>query len=324
MNLPACAFLMVSSAAFAACSAAQPATVPPSASGKVVVALAKSWMIPRARHQDLLYAASPVSNDVDVYTMGGTQVGELTGFDEPTGLCVDGHGDVYIANTGSGTLVEYAHGGTTAINAYEPGASLMGCSVDAKGDVAATLYQPGAVVVYAGGNANDGTTYQDLSCPVQSTMGYDDKGNLLGVVSSTKNYVTLCALMAGATSETVLTLDGVQMHHPGSSMWDGKYMALTDQMLDGQFETGIIRSPCRDQASSRMENGASRVRVATRVWPIRSSSEGRTRRSIMRRERCWPETADAAAVIVSVFGITRKEGRISRITPSQMRCTVKR
>lgn len=241
MEFRACALVVCSALTFAGCTSAQQRTMPASIPQSAGAPRGRSWMLPQARRQDLLYVTSPAINDVDVYTLDGTQVGHLTGFSEPTGMCVDRYGYVYVANTGSGTLVKYAHGGTSAVSTYEPGAPLSGCSVDATGDVAATIYQPGAVVVYAGGDPNDGTTYQNSSCPLQETMGYDDRGNLIGVTSSTQSKVTLCALMSGAASETVLTLNGVQMHDPGSSMWDGKYMTLTDQMVDGEFETGIIR-----------------------------------------------------------------------------------
>lgn len=38
----------------------------------------------------------------------GTQVGTLTGFSEPYGMCINTEGDVFITNFGSGYVDEYA------------------------------------------------------------------------------------------------------------------------------------------------------------------------------------------------------------------------
>ena len=87
----------------------------------------------------LLYVDDDTSNDTYVFDYpSGKLVGNLTGFYDPKGMCVDQKGDVYISNSQYGLLIEYAHGGTKPINIYQdPGTSLIGCSISAKGDVAA-------------------------------------------------------------------------------------------------------------------------------------------------------------------------------------------
>ncbi len=100
-----------------------------------------SWMTPEAKKGPLLYVGG--LTDVYVYSYPkGSLVGTLTGFYEATGLCSDKRGNVWIANAdndeGRGYVVEYAHGGTTAIKMLTaPYISPQGCSVDpVSGDLA--------------------------------------------------------------------------------------------------------------------------------------------------------------------------------------------
>ncbi len=55
----------------------------------------KSWMLPEAKSEDLLYVSA--YSDVLVYTYpGGKQVGDLKGFNSAAGECVDSKGNVFI------------------------------------------------------------------------------------------------------------------------------------------------------------------------------------------------------------------------------------
>jgi hypothetical protein len=64
-----------------------------------------SWMLPNAKKKDLLYISDSFpygSNDVFVYSYPkGKLVGKLTGFNEPSGNCVDKAGNVFITNFGA-------------------------------------------------------------------------------------------------------------------------------------------------------------------------------------------------------------------------------
>jgi len=199
----------------------------------------QSFMRPdKGKKGSLLYVGDWDTNDVYVYDYpSGTAVGTLTGFDEPYGLCVDKKGDVYISNFGEGNVVEYQHGGTKAINTYAPGGEPMGCSVDSKGDVAVTSFDPGEVTVYPGGKTTGGTTYSDSSCEYQWTMGYDAKGDLLGV--GEYDSIDVCELASGSKSEQADTESGITIDFPGGTQYDGKYIALGDQEAGGTYQTGV-------------------------------------------------------------------------------------
>jgi hypothetical protein len=188
----------------------------------------------------LLYVSDMSTYDVYVYSYpSGAAVGTLTGFDQPYGQCVDAKGDIFIANFGSGTVAEYARGGTSPITTYSPGGDPIGCSVDTKGDVAVTSFDPGQVTVYRAGNPSSGTTYSDASCKFLWTMGYDRHDNLVGAGENSTTAV--CELAAGSSSMTTDSFTGT-IYFPAGTMWDGKYIAVGDQETGGTDQTGIYQS----------------------------------------------------------------------------------
>ncbi|MGA2761203.1 MAG: hypothetical protein ABSF08_12905 [Candidatus Cybelea sp.] len=200
----------------------------------------QSWMLARAKTKTLIYAQDEQTGNVNVYDYSsGTQVGTLAG-SVADGGCVDAKGDVYIV-ADSGTVVEYAHGGTTPLQTYDPGGFLVGCSIDSKGDVAITGSSPGRVIVYSKGDAKKGASYSDTACETMSPMGYDDKGNAIG--AGQYNDVSVCALLAGTKQEATLSTSGITINFPNGTMWDGKYIVVGDQeATSGKDETGMIQA----------------------------------------------------------------------------------
>lgn len=120
----------------------QPGAAPPNASAASHGPAARSWMLPEAKNNDLLYVSDLLAQVVYIYTYRGHKlVGTLTGFFNPEGLCVDKAGDVYVTNdTSEGVhqITEYAHGATTPLRTLnDPQGRANGCSVDPKtGDLA--------------------------------------------------------------------------------------------------------------------------------------------------------------------------------------------
>jgi hypothetical protein len=203
---------------------------------------AKSWMLSQKKDAKaaLIYAGDEETNDVYVYDYSsGKPVGTLTGFDEPYGMCVDAKADVYITNYGAGNAVEYAHGGSKVINTFDSGGTPIGCAVDSKGDVAVTSFDPGEATVFAAGDPSKATTYTS-SCTYLWSMGYDDKGNLVGVGETSSGGRCYAGLASGSKSMEALSFNGT-IDFPGGSMWDGKYIALGDQEADGD-DTGLFEA----------------------------------------------------------------------------------
>jgi hypothetical protein len=188
----------------------------------------------------LIYAADEETGGVDVYDYAtGSLVGTLSGLIAQAG-CVDAKGDVILVS-GNGTALEYAHGGTTPTRTYTPGGDLVGCSVDRRGDIAFTVDGPGRLVVYRGGNPNDVATYSDTECVLQQVMGYDNRGNVIGEGEYTS--VNVCAVLRKAHEEKTLSTDGISINFGDGTMWDGKYVELSDQEAGtGKSATGLIQA----------------------------------------------------------------------------------
>jgi hypothetical protein len=209
-----------------------------------------SWMSPLAsRKRTLLYVSAQNGTDVTVYDYSNAkQVGMLTGFSAPSGQCVDAKGNVYIANSDSGVVDEYAHGGKQPIKTFTTSGDAFGCSVDKANDLAVTdflgaSYAPGSVTIFPKGSSK-GVTYSNPSdCHYIWTAGYDDKGNLVMVAENqASEAVTFCAVLKGSKSLTTLTASGFTIYSPDSTMWDGKYIALGDQQVGGGLQSGMIEA----------------------------------------------------------------------------------
>jgi NHL repeat len=206
----------------------------------------QSWMAPGASHGDLLYVSDIGTDDVDVYSYpDGKPVGTLTGFDEPEGLCVDKKGDIWITNTDTFQIFEYAHGGTTPIATLsEPKELVVGCSVDqTTGNLAVSslcyenytnecLNSPGSVAIYQNASGTP-MTFKDY--PPILTMyfcGYDAAGDLFVDGLTSAFQFQLAELPKGSSTFTNITLNRV-IYFPGGVQWDGKYMAVGDQEAGG-------------------------------------------------------------------------------------------
>jgi DNA-binding beta-propeller fold protein YncE len=190
---------------------------------------------PDLRKGALLYVSNNTNAAVYVYSYpSGKLTGRLTNFTSPTGECVDGHGNVWIADAGASQLVEYAHGGKTPIaTLQDTGESPNGCAVDPKtGNLAVTNYDstsfgPGSVSVYKKAAGNP-TTYMDTKIHFMLCAGYDNKGNLFVDGSNVSGEFGFAELQKGKQTLTDITLDAPIMSG-GSVQWDGKHMTVADE-----------------------------------------------------------------------------------------------
>ncbi len=199
-----------------------------------------SWMLPGKKTATLIYAVASDTANVNVYDYAnGQQVGTITGFVAAAG-CVDAKGNVYIVS-GDGNAYEFAHGGTQPIKTYSPGGDLVGCSVNARGDLAITASQPGEIIVYAKGNPNSAKTFSNATCEVQAPLGYDAGGNLIGAGKYDTSYI--CALLKGEKQEKTLSTSGFTINFPNGSMWDGKYLTIGDEEAgSSKGQTGMYET----------------------------------------------------------------------------------
>jgi hypothetical protein len=217
----------------------QPSVAAPNANKVPHMSLHRSWIIPEAKNDDLLYISDLLAQVVDIYTYHGHKlVGMLTGFFNPEGLCVDKAGDVYVTNdTSEGVhqISEYAHGSTAVLRTLnDPDGRVNGCSVDPKtGDLAVTNFwgatdHEGNVAVYAHATGNP-TVYSNPDIYYYYYCGYDNRGNLFVDGETYASVFGLGELPRGSSTLNFVAIDQT-IYLPGGVQWDGKYLAVGDQV----------------------------------------------------------------------------------------------
>ncbi len=209
----------------------------------------KSWVLPDAGKQWLLYVSDGSSGTVDIYdyrARAGKLYGQITGFSAPYGQCVDHSGNVYIADLGAAKIYEFAHGGTTPIaTATDSYGYPIGCSVDpTTGNVAVSdfygpNYGPGGIDIFSGGLSGIQTNNADSNLSQAWPGGYDPNGNLYVEGTNASFASTFVELPAG--SSKFRPLNGLTIGFPAAVQWDGSYIAATDQGYQGGYTTAINR-----------------------------------------------------------------------------------
>jgi hypothetical protein len=215
----------------------------------------KSWMLPEAKNEDLLYVTIPgesSSGTVEIFSYpAGNQVGELSLY--ASELCSDTAGNVFITQglraDSYSTIFEYKHGGTQPIatlsDAYK---GALGCSVDpATGNLAVAntggFDGTGNVLVYPNATGTP-TVYQT---PFQAEYcGYDGNSDLFAIgyePGGSKGSYPLTELAKGGSKFANVTLDKPVKLADGVQ-WDGKYLVAgdgTNNVNNGRLQRYAIK-----------------------------------------------------------------------------------
>lgn len=202
----------------------------------------KSALAARPR---LLYVSDPVANVVAVFSLPNLVLkGTLAGFSMPHGLCSDKSGNVWVTNTGTREILEYAHGGTSPIATFlDPYGDPFGCAVDDHhSQVGVTNIRdvspspspspasgPGEYLRLASGTWSSSYDLAALNSDI--SVGIDPAGNaFIDGLTSSKHFV-LAELPAGGSTIHQITITGGTIHYPGMVQWyeDGNYLAVGDR-----------------------------------------------------------------------------------------------
>ncbi|MGA2759985.1 MAG: hypothetical protein ABSF08_06685 [Candidatus Cybelea sp.] len=181
-------FAITAAAALAACAGNPPALAPAQAT-HATAERGRSWMDVGLKNETLLYVTD-ANGLVSVYRYWQhTLAGVLTDFKQPQGECVDSAGDVYIADYSEKALVEYAHGSAKPLRRIpDRGFHPTGCAVDpTTGNLAIANYEDTTYSGYGDDTGNVAIYLRAKGKPVYyasndgrvSSLGYDDRGNLL-------------------------------------------------------------------------------------------------------------------------------------------------
>lgn len=191
-----------------------------------------SWMLPEAASQDLLYVSN--TNTVTVYSYPkGKLEGTISFNYSPGGECVDGKGDVFITNSDTGQIFEYAHGKKKPMAVLKaPAADPLGCSVDpTTGDLAVSSLgfgsPPASVGIYKHARGTP-RIFTNRSFHQYWYCGYDAAGNLFVDGINPRSFFEFAELPKGHHRLKSIRLDEY-IGWPGGVLWDGKYMDVGDQ-----------------------------------------------------------------------------------------------
>ena len=218
----------LTAALLAGCGGSQPPIGVPGAmlQSRVIATRAahgKSWMLPEAKGQDLIYATGGCEGTCILSYPQGKLVGEISGYQGSglSGDCSDGAGNVYISNNTE--VVEFAHGGTTPIASFAlPQGDANGCAIDPKSGNLAVVFDFTGIAVFSKGSSAP-TVYSTLLDA--QYCGYDNAGNLFvdGVTETRGIAYGLSELASGSSTFEMLTLDQ-KVGLPGQLQWDGQYL----------------------------------------------------------------------------------------------------
>jgi hypothetical protein len=214
------------------------------------VAPKRAWLSSAAKKSAaLLYVADNgyYPGVVDLYDYkSGTLLGQSAGIGAG-GMCSDEDGNAYVTDFVSGAVYEIQHGTTTVIGSWYTNGEPIGCSVNPRnGDLAITNFydfgspsSTGSVEVYAAGGQS-ATTYYGPG--YDWPAGYDKHGNLFVAASYAGQCTSPClAELAAGGAWSVLNVSGAQIYFPAAVEWDGKYLGVGDQEVNGTYNFGIYR-----------------------------------------------------------------------------------
>jgi hypothetical protein len=208
-----------------------------------------SWMNARAKSAPaLVYVSSSFPNDrVSIYTYPGGQLdGEITGLLGPAGQCVDAKGNIYIANSQASSVVEVPRGSKYISKTLGTNGFPIGCAVSPNGDLAVANFdtpgaQDGNIQVFKGASGVP-KQYNNRECNELFPPGYDKNRNLFVECFDPQKKATKVAYLSSGSSSLKITLSKQKITLPGSIMWDGKYLAVTDTAFDNGRSTGIYQA----------------------------------------------------------------------------------
>jgi hypothetical protein len=187
--------LMASTATLAACSSGLQSQAP-----FTQPALTQFPAVRSDEGANLLYVSYPGINDVDMYVYANGTVGKRIGSIDtpnPTGLCTDKAGDVYVVSNSGDTISKFAHGATLPVRTIKLAAGYpYACAVDlSSGDLAVSVenphgktYKGGEVHVYPGGQLPFKDYKSFVGFHQTSYVAYDDKHDLFVVASPCQTY----------------------------------------------------------------------------------------------------------------------------------------
>lgn len=183
----------------------------------------RGWMSAAAKSGQVIYVAANSSVQIFPERGGNSKpLGEITdGIDGAYGLCVDGNGNLYVANQDNNTVTKYARGSTSATTVYSQGlARPLYPIVDAQDDLFVGNANNGTVVEYLAGSTDSHAVLQTPGYEADG-MDFDGQGNLYVAYRTTYSQGSIEKFAPGSTQGQVIGMalnspQGVQISSAGT------------------------------------------------------------------------------------------------------------
>ena len=227
----------VAAAMLAGCGGSQPpigapGATPQTSSFATHADRGKSWMLPEAKSEDLLYVSTLVGAKVYSYPRG-KRIGRPLKAAANAPECVDKAGDLFVGNRDRG-LTEYKHGGDKPMKTFsQSGYGSGGCGSDTTtGNLAVPFgtfdgsEAVGFVAVYQ--NASGNPAIYNLNGMAPNYCGYDNKGDLFcdGVTAYGDQFLFAELPKGGNALESIALNQSIGFG--GLVQWDGRYITVVD------------------------------------------------------------------------------------------------
>ncbi len=205
----------------------------------------RSWMDAASKRRTLLYVSDYAASTIDVYSYPRlVQVGQIVNFiGEPQGLCSDGSGNWYVANSGYVQVLKFAHGGTSPIEAInDPTGFPVSCAVDSKSgnlavanicNLSPSCEGGGTFLIFKHGVGSP----KSYACPNMNRtyfITYDAHGDVFvdGATPGSPGAFVLGELPKGTGTCEAIKLKGT-VTFAGDLQWHDGHLLVGDQVAGG-------------------------------------------------------------------------------------------
>jgi hypothetical protein len=201
-----------------------------------------------------MYVSSANSGNVYVFSYPGlSPVGTLRSLNHSAqGECVDSAGDVFVTTASAsdtGTIFEYAHGGSSPVAQLNDPGYPWGCAIDpATGTLAVSNFSDssnpsgpsfGDLAVYPNGQGPP-TMYSSGDIANLFFCGYDPEGNLfVDGQKSNSSDSSLFELPNGSNSLVEITVNKTILEG-GSVQWDGQNVTIADYNRAAKYAPELV------------------------------------------------------------------------------------
>jgi hypothetical protein len=199
-----------------------------------------------------VYVSDLLLNEVNAYNYPkGGRVLTLTGFTNPSGVCSDVDGNVFVLGDRNDNVIEYPHGvGTPTQTLNVPGWA-ESCSYDPKsGNLAvvfdSTSYGPGIAIFAAEQGAP--SIYYGIHGSGIGYCGYDDASNLFCDGGTESVRAAFFVLASGSNQISRVPVTGGEFYNLNQIQWDGQYMAVVDRAFNTVSRITFTRLSSSDGA----------------------------------------------------------------------------